>query len=170
MSTTGIELKTRHRALADAVELVSSMRFAISMLVMIAIASIIGTVVKQGASLNEYVAQFAPFWFGLFDHLPHELVGVAHVLRGDPHVAVRDDVVLAEPVVDQRLEDLHLLAGDLGAAQPPNQLLALAAEHAAGDDFDPAVMGLFPHDVHGVRIVVAVSADFREFGLIELFF
>jgi cytochrome c biogenesis protein len=30
MSTTGIELKTRRRALAEAVELVSSMRFAIA--------------------------------------------------------------------------------------------------------------------------------------------
>ena len=69
MSTTGIELKTRHRALAEAVELVSSMRFAISMLVMIAIAAIIGTVVKQGAALNEYVDQFGPFWFEVFNKL-----------------------------------------------------------------------------------------------------
>jgi len=69
MSTTGIELKTRHRALADAVELVSSMRFAITMLVMIAIAAIIGTVVKQGASFNEYVDQFGPFWFEVFNKL-----------------------------------------------------------------------------------------------------
>jgi cytochrome c biogenesis protein len=69
MSTTGIELKTRHRALADAVELVSSMRFAITMLVMIAIAAIIGTVVKQGASFNEYVDQFGPFWFDVFNKL-----------------------------------------------------------------------------------------------------
>ena len=57
---------------------------------------------------------------------------------GDPHVAVRHDVVFAEAVVDERLEDLHLLPGDLRAAQPADQLLALAAEHAAGDDFDPA--------------------------------
>ena len=44
MSTTGIELKTRRRALAEAVELVSSMRFAISLLVILSIAAIIGTV------------------------------------------------------------------------------------------------------------------------------
>ena len=69
MSTTGIELKTRHRALADAVELVSSMRFAISMLVMVAIAAIIGTVVKQGGALNEYVSQFGPFWYEVFNKL-----------------------------------------------------------------------------------------------------
>ena len=69
MSTTGIELKTKNRALADTVELVSSMRFAISMLVMIAIASIMGTVVKQGAPNNEYVNQFGPFWFEVFNKL-----------------------------------------------------------------------------------------------------
>ena len=69
MSTTGIELRTRNRALADTVELVSSMRFAISMLVMIAIASIIGTVVKQGGAVNEYVNQFGPFWFEVFNKL-----------------------------------------------------------------------------------------------------
>ncbi|MES2015157.1 MAG: cytochrome c biogenesis protein ResB [Pseudomonadota bacterium] len=69
MSTTGISIRTRHRALADAVELVSSMRFAITMLVMIAIAAIIGTVVKQGDALNNYVNQFGPFWFDVFNKL-----------------------------------------------------------------------------------------------------
>ena len=74
MSTTATELKTpaskrRHRALAEAVELVSSMRFAISMLGIIAIASIIGTVLKQGGALNEYVNQFGPFWFQVFNKL-----------------------------------------------------------------------------------------------------
>lgn len=73
-STAGIELKIdpsnrRSRVLADIVELVSSMRFAISMLVMIAIASIIGTVVKQGAPVTEYINQFGPFWFEIFNKL-----------------------------------------------------------------------------------------------------
>ncbi|PWF54846.1 cytochrome c biogenesis protein ResB [Massilia glaciei] len=73
MSTTGIELssavKARHRALAETVELVSSMRFAISMLVIIAIASMIGTVMKQGEAMPNYVNQFGPFWFAVFDKL-----------------------------------------------------------------------------------------------------
>jgi cytochrome c biogenesis protein len=63
MSTTGIELKTRRRGLAEAVELVSSMRFAISLLVIIAIAAIIGTVMKQNQPMPNYVNQFGPFWF-----------------------------------------------------------------------------------------------------------
>ncbi len=69
MSTTGIELKTPNRALAEAVELVSSMRFAISMLAIIAIASVIGTVLKQNEPMSNYVNQFGPFWFDVFGKL-----------------------------------------------------------------------------------------------------
>ncbi|WP_317203213.1 cytochrome c biogenesis protein ResB [Janthinobacterium sp.] len=64
--TTGIELKTRRRALAEAVELISSMRFAISLLTLIAIAAIIGTVLKQNEAMPNYVNQFGPFWFEVF--------------------------------------------------------------------------------------------------------
>ena len=66
MSTTGIELKTRRRGLAEAVELLSSMRFAITLLVMIAIAAIIGTIMQQDRAMPDYVNQFGPFWFEVF--------------------------------------------------------------------------------------------------------
>ena len=66
MSTTGIELNTRRRGLADVVELVSSMRFAISLLVLLAIAAIIGTVLRQGDMMPNYVNQFGPFWYEVF--------------------------------------------------------------------------------------------------------
>ncbi|MFC5459579.1 cytochrome c biogenesis protein ResB [Massilia niabensis] len=66
MSTTGIELKTRRRWLAEAVELVSSMRFAISLLVLLSIAAIIGTVVTQNSIMPNYVNQFGPFWYEVF--------------------------------------------------------------------------------------------------------
>jgi cytochrome c biogenesis protein len=69
MSTTGIELNTSRRGLADAVELVSSMRFAISLLVVICVAAMIGTVMAQGAPMPDYVNQFGPFWFAVFDKL-----------------------------------------------------------------------------------------------------
>jgi cytochrome c biogenesis protein len=65
-TTTGIELQTRRRGLAEAVELVSSMRFAISLLVIIAIASIIGTVMKQNEPMSNYINQFGPFWYEIF--------------------------------------------------------------------------------------------------------
>lgn len=67
MSTTGIELNTRRRWLADTVELVSSMRFAISLLTILAIASMIGTVMKQNEPTPNYINQFGPFWATVFE-------------------------------------------------------------------------------------------------------
>jgi cytochrome c biogenesis protein len=47
-------------------ELLASMRFAISLLTVICIASVIGTVLKQHEPLANYVNQFGPFWAQLF--------------------------------------------------------------------------------------------------------
>ena len=49
------------------VELLSSMRFAISLLTLIAIASVIGTVLKQNEPYANYLNQFGPFWFRVFE-------------------------------------------------------------------------------------------------------
>ncbi|OFA00267.1 cytochrome c biogenesis protein ResB [Duganella sp. HH101] len=68
-STTGIELKTRRPVVGEIVELISSMRFAIALLAMIAIAAIVGTVMKQGEATNNYINQFGPFWFEVFGKL-----------------------------------------------------------------------------------------------------
>jgi cytochrome c biogenesis protein len=65
-TTAGLQLKTKRRWLADTVELLSSMRFAISLLSIIAIASVIGTVMKQNEPMPNYVNQFGPFWFEVF--------------------------------------------------------------------------------------------------------
>lgn len=65
-ATGGIEVQTPRRWIADLVELVSSMRFAISLLTVISIASVIGTVVSQGEPMPNYVNQFGPFWFEVF--------------------------------------------------------------------------------------------------------
>jgi cytochrome c biogenesis protein len=45
------------------------MRFAISLLTLIAIASVIGTVMKQNEPMPNYVNQFGPFWFEIFAKL-----------------------------------------------------------------------------------------------------
>jgi cytochrome c biogenesis protein len=50
-------------------ELFSSMRFAISLLTLLAIASIIGTVLKQAEPYNNYIIQFGPYWFEVFRSL-----------------------------------------------------------------------------------------------------
>ena len=54
------------RTLRASVELLSSMRFSISLLTVICIASVIGTVLKQQEPLVNYVNQFGPFWAQAF--------------------------------------------------------------------------------------------------------
>jgi len=66
VSTEGIELKSASRPLRAAVELLSSMRFSISLLTLICITSVIGTVLKQHEPMNNYVNQFGPFWADVF--------------------------------------------------------------------------------------------------------
>jgi cytochrome c biogenesis protein len=66
VSTHGWRLKTPSHALRVTVELLSSMRFSISLLVVICIAAVIGTVLKQGEPLGNYVNQFGPFWTEVF--------------------------------------------------------------------------------------------------------
>lgn len=50
-------------------ELMSSMRFAISLLSILAVASIIGTVLKQAEPYGNYLIQLGPFWFEVFEKL-----------------------------------------------------------------------------------------------------
>lgn len=50
-------------------ELLSSMRFAVSLLTVLGIASIIGTVLKQNEPYADYIVEFGQFWFGLFNLL-----------------------------------------------------------------------------------------------------
>ena len=66
VSTQGIELDSGSRSWRSLVELLSSMRFSISLLTVICIASVIGTVLKQQEPLSNYVNQFGPFWAQVF--------------------------------------------------------------------------------------------------------
>ena len=65
-STQGIELRSGSDRWRRAVELLSSMRFAIALLTVICIASVIGTVLKQHEPNANYVNQFGPFWADVF--------------------------------------------------------------------------------------------------------
>jgi cytochrome c biogenesis protein len=62
-------VSSSHGRLRDLAELLSSMRFAIALLTVICIASVVGTVVRQHEPLNNYVNQFGPFWAEVFDRL-----------------------------------------------------------------------------------------------------
>ena len=71
----------------------------------------------------------------------HQAGDVGRVVDGDrahTRAGMADDVADVVPVVDPRLDDQHSLAGDLRPTQAADQLLALAAEHRAADDFEPA--------------------------------
>ena len=68
-TTQGVRVQSGSRALRAGVELLSSMRFAISLLTVICIASVIGTVLKQHEPAVNYVNQFGPFWAELFGAL-----------------------------------------------------------------------------------------------------
>ncbi|MGI4983716.1 MAG: cytochrome c biogenesis protein ResB [Janthinobacterium lividum] len=59
-------LEQIRRSLLD---LFASMRFAVSLLVILAIASIIGTIIKQSDPYPNYVNQFGPFWADIFRSL-----------------------------------------------------------------------------------------------------
>ena len=61
-----MKLNWGSRTLRASVELLSSMRFLISLLTVICIASVIGTVLKQQEPLGNYVNQFGPFWAQMF--------------------------------------------------------------------------------------------------------
>jgi cytochrome c biogenesis protein len=66
VSTQGLQIRSGPRFVSEAIELLSSMRFAISLLTVICIASVIGTVVKQHEPFINYVNQFGPFWADVF--------------------------------------------------------------------------------------------------------
>ena len=66
VSTQGLRVRNGSPSWRAAVELLSSMRFSISLLTVICIASVIGTVLKQHEPVVNYVNQFGPFWSALF--------------------------------------------------------------------------------------------------------
>jgi cytochrome c biogenesis protein len=68
-STSGIQLRNRRGPVAEIVELLSSMRFAIALFVVIIFAAIIGTIVQQSQPMPNYINQFGPFWFEVFNKL-----------------------------------------------------------------------------------------------------
>jgi cytochrome c biogenesis protein len=65
-ATSGLQIKAESQRLRTAVELLSSMRFSISLLTVICIASVIGTILQQQEPLVNYVDKFGPFWAQVF--------------------------------------------------------------------------------------------------------
>ncbi len=122
----------------DALELLSSMRFAISLLTVICIASVIGTVVKQGEPANNYVNQFGPFWAEVFGALGLYTVYSAPwfllilgflvvstslcIARNTPKI-LTDLRAMKEQVREQALAAFHHKAAGAIAAETPDAAL-----------------------------------------------
>ena len=57
------------RPAAIAFGFLGSMNLAITLLVAIAIASVVGTVLQQNQPYQDYIVKFGPFWFDVFNRL-----------------------------------------------------------------------------------------------------
>lgn len=62
-------MKNSRRLFSRLLELFSSMRFAVALLVLLAAASVIGTILPQNRPLADYIALFGPFWTEIFRFL-----------------------------------------------------------------------------------------------------
>ena len=70
MNETTLSKPVRRRTLGRVLlELLGSMNLAITLLVVIAIASAIGTVLQQNQPYSDYILKFGPFWFAVFNSL-----------------------------------------------------------------------------------------------------
>ncbi len=56
----------QQRIATPCIELLSSMRFAVALLAVLALASVIGTILKQDANPADYIVRFGPFWADIF--------------------------------------------------------------------------------------------------------
>jgi cytochrome c biogenesis protein ResB len=130
-------------------ELLSSMRFAISLLSILAVASIIGTVLKQAEPYANYIIQFGPFWFQVFEKLG--LYDVYHagwflviltflvastsvcIWRNAPNFA-REMKSFREHVSEQSLNAFKH-KHEVATEQPPEALAASAQRYLEGQGY-----------------------------------
>jgi cytochrome c biogenesis protein len=175
MRTTGIELNTRRRGLAEAVELLSSMRFAITLLVMLAIAAIIGTIMKQDQATPDYINQFGPFWYAVFDKLGLYAVYSAWwfllilgvlivstslcVARNGPRM-IRDMRSWRENVREQSLRNFHH-RGEWSAPGTPLTLANRSAQRLAAGGYRVKIV-----DKDGGLLVAAKKGAANKLGYI----
>jgi cytochrome c biogenesis protein len=73
-STGGFNPRSKYKILNRFIELLSSMRFAISVLVWVSLVSMIGTFVKQAETTTFYVERYGVLWFETF-----RLLNITHI-------------------------------------------------------------------------------------------
>jgi cytochrome c biogenesis protein len=174
-STAGIRLHTRRPTVNEAFELLSSMRFAIALLVMIAISAIIGTIMQQGQPMTNYVNQFGPFWFDVFDKLGLYAVYSAWwfllmmgflvvstslcIFRNAPKM-VKDMRSWRENVREQSLRNFHHKA-EWQSALAPAALAGQMAQRLAHAGYQAKVV-----EKEGGLLVAAKRGAANKFGYI----
>lgn len=79
------------------------MRFAVSLLTVLGIASIIGTVLKQNEPYTNYIVQFGQFWFEVFEVLG--LYDVYHSVWFLLILVLTLEVLDAEPQLENTTKD-----------------------------------------------------------------
>ncbi len=150
--------RARRATVTVLLEFLGSMNLAITLLVAVAIASVIGTVLKQNEPYNDYLIKFGPFWFEVYKSL--QLYDVYHaswflfllaflvlstsfcIYRKAP-VMLRDMRQFREHVTEKSLRAMHLTAA-WRASQAPQALI-------------PAVTDLLRR--HGFRVVRREADD-----------
>ncbi|WP_026639663.1 MULTISPECIES: cytochrome c biogenesis protein ResB [Bordetella] len=123
----------------DLFELLGSMRFAVSLLMFICVASVVGTVLVQNRSSSTYIDQFGPFWFEVFDKF-----SIWHVYNSWWFLAIMGFLVVSTTLClirntpkmlrDARSFREHVRASSLRAFPHRVEMRdAAPAEQAAGD-------------------------------------
>ncbi|HEU4851318.1 MAG TPA: cytochrome c biogenesis protein ResB [Telluria sp.] len=174
-SNPGMETRRRSSLASDIVELMSSMRFAISLLTVISIASVIGTVLKQNEPMPNYVNQFGPFWFEVFSKLGMYTVYSAWwfllimaflvvstslcLVRTTPRL-MRDMRSWRENVRETSLRNFHHKA-EWAAPVPRAALAAQTAERLAHAGYASRIV-----DKDGATLVSAKKGGASRFGYI----
>ncbi len=106
-------------------ELLSSMRFAISLLTVLGVASVIGTVLRQNEPYPNYITQFGQFWFTLFDSL-----GLYDVYHAGWFLAILCFLVASTSLCIYRNGPLMLREMRSFREHAPEKSLRLFAHHA----------------------------------------
>lgn len=168
-------MNTRRRWVADLVELLSSMRFAISLLTLISIASVIGTVLKQNEPMTNYVNQFGQFWFEVFAKLglyavystwwfllimAFLVVSTSLCIARNAPKMIKDMRSWRENVREQSLRNFHHKA-EWTAAMPPAELTRQLLERVVGNGYKARVV-----DKGGATLITAKQGAANKWGYI----
>jgi cytochrome c biogenesis protein len=151
LNGTDVRTAPRRQRTAGAVllEFLGSMNLAITLLMALAIASVIGTVLQQNQPYPDYIVKFGPFWFevyralGLYDVYSAGwfLVILAFLVistsvciyRNAPHM-LRDMRQYRMNVQQNSLRGFHHRA-EWRAARPPAEALEQASAHLAAHGY-----------------------------------